>query len=286
MKIHEVIAVIEAIAPPTMAAAWDKCGVQVASHREKVHCVALCLDPTPQSVRRAVDLGAQVIVSHHPLLLKGRLPDKLDAYHEVLRTLFINDVTLYAAHTSLDVSVTGGKSTRIVENEGQTSCNTMQHPFQGPAAWLLRELGLQHGAVLDLVSSDDILTGYGLVGDMPKPSTFTDIVQCLHRHIDMSTATVCGEIPSNISRVAYCTGSGSSLAEKAAAQGADIFITGDVKYHSALESPLCMLDVGHHGLEEEMMRRFVSLLESRLPEISVVFVPSESPLRNALSCAS
>ncbi len=303
MKLQEVIAVVESIAPPHRAAAWDRCGVQVASRREDIDCVAVCLDPTPASVRCAVEQGAQLIISHHPLLLQGRLPDKLDAYHEVLRTLFVHDAALYAAHTSLDVSITGGHIPQGAGihaeaeqlNEEQSADfvpagSDAAELFQGPVAWLYRELQLRNGVVLDSVSeaacAGNMPAGYGLVGDLPAACSFAELVQSLQNFIDMSTALVCGDMPQRIRRVAYCTGSGSSLAHKAWAHGADIFITGDVKYHSALESPLCMLDVGHHSLEEEMMRRCVSLLESRLSGVSVVFVPSDSPLRNALSYSS
>ena len=93
------------------------------------------------------------------------------------------------------------------------------------------------------------------------------------------TATVSGPCPESIRRVAYCTGSGSSLLEEARAAGADIFITGDVKYHTALDTQLCLFDVGHHSLEEEMMRRAAIHLQHACPMLEVVFVPSASPFQ-------
>lgn len=60
--------------------------------------LAVCLDPTPSSISKALELGAECILSHHPLLLKPVLPARLDAYHEVLRLLLTADVPLYAAH--------------------------------------------------------------------------------------------------------------------------------------------------------------------------------------------
>ena len=92
-------------------------------------------------------------------------------------------------------------------------------------------------------------------------------------------ACVSGPCPESIRRVAYCTGSGSSLLEEARAAGADIFITGDVKYHTALDTQLCLFDVGHHSLEEEMMRRAAIHLQHACPMLEVVFVPSASPFQ-------
>ncbi len=263
MKLSEIINLVEKIAPPQFAASWDNCGIQVASHKQDITHLALCLDPTPQSIRDAIEKGAQCIISHHPLLMQGRLPNKLDGYHESLRLLLTHDVSLYAAHTSLDVN------------------------GDGPAGWLARALALRKVKVLESVCITDDENcqphefGYGLVGNLPKEISFTALLETLKKHIPLEGAMLCGQQPVRIKRIAYCTGSGSSFMAKAHALEADIFITGDVKYHSALESPLCTLDVGHHSLEEIMMQEFSTVLTKVLPAVHVEFVPSISPLRPA-----
>ncbi len=263
MKLNDIISIVEKIAPPRFAASWDNCGIQVACLQQNIECIALCLDPMPSSLQKAIDLGASCIFSHHPLLMQGRLPDKVDNYHHVLRILLQNDVALYAAHTSLDVNT------------------------DGPAGWLARALSLQCLKVLETVGvSDDDQElphefGYGLVGNVPHEITYDVLLEQLAQHIDLSTATLCGAKPKHIQRIAYCTGSGSSFMHKAHALGADIFITGDVKYHNALDTPLPMLDVGHHSLEEEMMRHLAALLVKLLPSVRVEFIASQSPLRPA-----
>lgn len=262
MQLIEIFSAIEKIAPLDAAAPWDISGLQVAAHRSEADMLAVCLDPTPASVRQALERGAQCILSHHPLALKPALPRRLDAYHEVLCLLLAADVPLYAAHTSLDVNA------------------------DGPAGWLARELELGNLAVLEAtappLAAAPLPLGFGLAGDLPAPLSLAQITSALARHIDLSTATVCGPVPESISRLAYCTGSGSSLLREARAAGAQLFITGDVKYQTALEAEICLLDVGHHSLEEEMMRRMSGLLAQRLSGLNVVFVPSVSPLRPVL----
>lgn len=257
MRQKDCIAVIERFAYPAAAASWDASGMQVAGLRDDVRRVAVCLDPTPASVSAALDGGADFILSHHPLLLKGRLPSRPDAYHAVLRLLLRADVPLYAAHTSLDVNV------------------------YGPAGWLADELGLTNRTVLEPVGHDAPQgpLGYGLAGDLPEALPPAELARALGRHIDLSTAVICGTPPALVRRVSYCTGSGSSMWPAAAALGADVHITGDVKYHTALDADICMIDVGHHSLEEEMMRRMALLLAGELPGTDVFFVPSASPLR-------
>lgn len=259
MQLAELIKSIEEIAPLQAAASWDISGPQVAALRQDISSIAVCLDPTPESVRQALDLGAQFVLSHHPLSLKPALPSQLDTYHEVLRLLIRADIPLYAAHTSLDVNP------------------------QGPAGWLAADLGLANTTVLEPVSQQQTdrkpMLGYGLVGDLPQALAISDIIHVLESVLDLSTATLSGPPPGKIHRLAYCTGSGSSLLSAAYKAGAQLFITGDVKYHTALEAEIPLLDVGHHSLEEEMMRRMCRLLQQQLQGVAVHFVPSASPFR-------
>lgn len=259
MQLAELVAGIERIAPPENAASWDRSGLQVASARTEVSRLAVCLDPTPDSVRRALDAGADCLLCHHPLSLSPDLPRRQDAYWEVLRLLLGADVPLYAAHTTLDVNASG------------------------PAAWLADELGLRERAVLEPVAPapepGGLPFGYGLAGDLPKPMPFEAFNALLSRLLEFQGGTVCGPVPEQVERVAYCTGSGSSLWREARAAGARLFITGDVKYHTALETRIGILDVGHHSLEEEMMRRMGLLAAAMFAGLEVIFVTSASPLR-------
>ena len=93
-----------------------------------------------------------------------------------------------------------------------------------------------------------------------------------------SCPRLAGALPERIRRIAICPGSGSSLAPEAAARGADLLITGDLKYHTALDLPLPVLDVGHFSLEEEMMRRFALQLKENVSDVAVQFVPAQDPL--------
>ena len=259
MHVAELIAGIERIARPGNAASWDRSGIQVASARREVTRLAVALDPTPASVRAALDAGADCILSHHPLSLSPDLPRHMDDYREVLRLLLGADVPLYAAHTTLDVNTSG------------------------PAAWLADALGLQNRAVLEVVAPPErpgeLPAGYGLAGDLPAPMEFAAFNALLTRLLKFSGGTACGPVPERVARVAYCTGSGSSLWREAQAAGARLFITGDVKYHTALEARIGILDVGHHSLEEEMMRRMSEMLAAQFAGVDVVFVASASPLR-------
>lgn len=257
MFFDELVKKIEETAPLRNAAAWDKSGLQVASTKSEIQTLAVCLDPTPASVTKALAVGADCILSHHPLTLSPSLPSRLDDYHHVLRLLLGRDVALYAAHTSLDTNPAG------------------------PVGWLADELHLSETHVLEPLSEGDARSqfGYGLVGNLSSALAWADFLVLLKPFVDLDMASVCGEIPSRVRRVAYCTGSGASLYKFAQDALADVYITGDIKYHAALVATRAILDVGHHVLEEEMMRRMALCLQQNNFDLKVVFIPSSSPFR-------
>ena len=120
--------------------------------------------------------------------------------------------------------------------------------------------------------------GFGVVGDCAVDMTPEDLKKMLALWLVGSCPRLAGVLPERIRRIAICPGSGSSLAPESAACGADLLITGDLKYHTALDLPLPVLDVGHFSLEEEMMRRFALQLKENVSDVAVQFVPAQDPL--------
>lgn len=121
--------------------------------------------------------------------------------------------------------------------------------------------------------------GFGEVGTLPAPMSWDEFATTLEGLIDRDAWVVAGTQPETISTVAYCGGSGSTLIGNAARLGADVFITGDMKYHPAVETPICVIDVGHFSLEEEMMRLFARELDKGLDGVEVKFFDGDDPFR-------
>ena len=142
MKTSNVISLVETFAPSGYAASWDNCGVQIAGPEREIKKVAVALDPLPHVISNALDWGADFILTHHPLAIDQKLPAKLGWFRDVMKQVLCADVTLCAAHTSLDVQ------------------------FGGVVSWLGRELKLQDLKVLDVVAENDAgeILGYGCIG--------------------------------------------------------------------------------------------------------------------------
>ena len=283
MKPSDIIAIIENTALPGIAASWDVSGVQVAALRQKVTSLAVMLDPAPDTLRRAADAGADFILAHHPLSMKPRFPNVCDSYFSALSLLFTRNIWLYSAHTSLDANP------------------------RGPAFWLAHALGLRDLRILeplpeaqagvvraaqaarhgDTSKSPETQAaevpggfGFGFAGSLPEPLPYPDFCARLAVCLGKDDWQCCGPRPREVSRVGCCPGSGGGLLPEALRSGADVFITGDIKYHTALDAQaggLRILDVGHFILEEEMMRRFADQLAREL-SVPVRFFAGSDPL--------
>ena len=264
MKVAEIISTIEKTAPLAAAAEWDASGVQAASRREDITSVGVMLDPTLASIQAAINGGADFILAHHPLSLKPRFPNEAGEYTDILALIFRNEAWLYSAHTSLDANP------------------------EGPVQWLASDLGLVNVRVLEPAApvhtkgtgSPLPVYGFGCIGDLPAPRPYEEFRRTLRKTLALQAWNACGALPETVRRVACCPGSGSDMAHLARQAGAQVFITGDVKYHAALDAAGRLpriLDVGHFSLEEEMMRRFAAQLGKEL-SVPVAFYPSCDPL--------
>ncbi len=271
----ELISIIEQTAPLSLMADWDHSGVQVASARAEIRHLAVCLDPAPEQLRAAVEAGADMVLTHHPLAMRPAWTSTLNGYTDALSILYRNDVPLYASHTTLDANP------------------------KGPSAWLPDLLGLTNRVLLEktgtFTASDGSVVegGFGCAGDLPEAVSLAELCAVLRDALPLermcAVPRLVGDAGMTVRRVAVCTGSGSSLLEEAASAGADLFITGDVKYHDALAlasrhdarspnfCPMAVLDVGHFSLEEEMIRRFAELLKTKLEGVTVTFLPGRDP---------
>jgi len=252
MEYKSFLQLIEAIAPLDQQASWDRSGLLVSSTKNDISKVGLALEPSLSTVIQAIDLGCDLLLTHHPLGLTPRFPAQKDNYFYVLQKLLQADMFLYSAHTSLDVNV------------------------KGPVGWFARELELNHVQIIEEVSPG---FGFGLIGDLSELCTGKSFIARLKTILNLDLLRCVGRIPANIQRVGYCPGSGGELTKQAFALGADVFITGDVKYHQAVEVETLglIVDVGHFVLEEKMMFDFYQLLTQQVKTIEFVFIQGKEP---------
>ena len=125
MLVKDICLCIEEFAPLAFQESWDNCGLLVGNQKQAVSKILLTIDVTEEVVVEAIDLQAQMIISHHPLILSGirRLTESTDAQRAIALAIK-NDIAIYAAHTNMDVAP-GGVSHRMAAKLGLTSIQVL-----------------------------------------------------------------------------------------------------------------------------------------------------------------
>ena len=241
MKIQTIIDHLNTRVPLRNQEEWDNSGFLVGDPSQELTRALVALDLKMEVIDEAIAKGCNLIVTHHPILRNGlkQITPATEEGRKVMK-LIQHGICHYAAHTSLD-----------------------NHP-EGVSAILARKLGLEECRILAPVEVEGCIVGGGMIGRLPHPMPLDEFIEkakavlgipCI-RTSQLST------LNSPLSRVAVCGGSGAFLIGKAKAQGADIYMTGDLKYHDfqQAEGDIVLAEIGHYESEQFAQELLLALL--------------------------
>lgn len=240
MKAIDIIKKIENICPENLAYSWDNVGLLCGDKEKEVKTVLVTLDANVNVVREAIAAGADMIVSHHPILLSGiKRIDYSTPTGKMLKLLIENNIPLFAAHTNMDTA-NGGISDALAELFGLNDVNILEQYTDNPEAGLGR---------------------YGKLKSAVKLSKLAEITK---EKLKTPCVRVCGNLDTVISTLAVASGSCSEIIPLAKSLGCDAIITGDMKYHNSIdnvENGICIIDAGHYPTETIVMDIFEDILK-------------------------
>ena len=244
MKVKDIIKIIEDFAPLSIQEGWDNSGLCVGSPEDEVSSVLLALDCTEALVDEAVECGADMIVTHHPLIFSGMKkisPD--DQVGAAVIKAIRHGIAVYAAHTSAD------------------------NVLSGVSGAMAARLGLVNVSILD---EDGEGTGLGVVGDLPRPLSAEQVVALVKEKFSLKVMKASKPVEGDITRVAICGGSGGSLIPAARKSGAQLYLSGDISYHNFFTPEgFMIMDIGHYESEIEIVNIFSSLIKKNFPTFAV-----------------
>ena len=243
-KVKDVTSVIEQFAPLSIQEGWDNSGLCIGSPEAPVTSILLGLDCTPELVDEAIACGADMIVTHHPLIFSGlkKITPENIVGEAVIKAIKAG-ISIYAAHTNADKVVAG---------------------VSGAMA---ARLGLKNVQILD---EDGEGTGLGVVGDLPGPISAEEAVALVKDRFSLKAMRASRPLEGKISRVAMCGGSGGSLIPAAVRSGAQLYISGDISYHNFFtREGFMIMDIGHYESEIEIVDILFSLLKKNFPTFAV-----------------
>lgn len=256
MKAREIFDAIEAVAPLRYQEDYDNAGVQVGNPDAEITGILLCTDVTPQVLAEAIERGFNVVISHHPLIFHGL--KKIAGGSEVecmVATAIKHDITVYSAHTNMD--------------------NT---PDVGVSFKMAQKLGLTDVEVLDAHPDypTDVPHGSGVIGNT-SPMPAIELMNRVKKAFAVKALRYSGNGDTMVSRVALCGGAGSFLMSNAIKAGAQIFITGDMKYHDFMghEQEIVLVDMGHYESEQYTKEIFYDIIQKKNPNFAAAFAQTE-----------
>lgn len=210
--VSEVIAALEHAYPPELAESWDAVGLVCGDPGEAVSKVLVCVDPVQETIEEAADLGAELIVAHHPLLLRGVHGVGTDtAKGRLVHRMVRAGMALFCAHTNADSA-----------NPGVSDA-------------LAQALGLR--VLRPLQPNADGVTGIGRIGELAESEPFADFVARVGHALPRTEPGVFGggDPDRPIRTVAVSGGAGDGYLALAAVAGVDAYVTADLRHHVAGE---------------------------------------------------
>lgn len=247
--------VAEELWPAATAESWDRVGLVTGQDSAPLMRVHLAVDAVAATVEEAIDGGADALVTHHPLLLRGIHTVAEDTYKgALLASLIRGNCALLAAHTNAD------------------------SPERGVSDVIAKRLGLTNLAPI-VPGEPGSSEGLGRTGRLSEPITlkqFAEQVAAL-LPLTVSGVRVAGDPERAVQRVALLGGAGDSLLDHPLVRAADVYLTSDLRHHPAQESlelsrvsgGPALVDVAHWAAESLWLEEAATQLTERLPGLEV-----------------
>lgn len=257
LTVAKVVSAADALWPFHTQESWDASELIVGRPNASVRRIMVAVDPVNSVVQEAVENSIDLLVVHHPLMLGGQTSVAANTYKgRLVHELIEHRIALLACHTNAD-SARCGVSEILIQACGVSSSVPLQRLEQDP------EVGL------------------GRIGTLDTPVTLEQLAQRLAQVVPPTAqgVRVAGLAGEMIHKVAVCGGAGGSLMETAAAAGADVYVTADLRHHPVSEAReaavygsaaagLSLIDLSHAASEWLWVPQAVQQLRQKLQQQS------------------
>lgn len=256
MRAYELISWLEERYPASAAEDWDNVGLLTGDDTNEIHHIFLALDLTEETLNEAILAGADMIVTHHPMIFSGikKINNHSFTGRKIL-TLIKQQIVYYAMHTNYDVL--------------------------GMADLSAGYLKLENCSVLSVTEErEGEAQGFGRVGELVQEMTLGEYAKLVKDSLKLNDVKVYGDLEQKVKRVASCTGSGKSMIHDALAAGADVYVTGDIDHHTGIDTVaqgMALIDAGHYGTEYIFIDAMKKEIQEAFPGLKVSGAEVKSP---------
>ena len=348
MKIKSLIKKLEKNFPKNIAESWDNVGLLVGDESREITKVQVSLDATEEVIDHAIEVGANLIITHHPIIFSGiKNVTSKNLMGRKLLKLIENKIAVYSMHTNLD-SAKSGLNQYICEKLGVKTSKILDEKnmdmyllsvyikieFEERLKSKVEEFGLEYNGYKNVYYTSDSMESFEKVGEeekfknqnkkisilgekgklsnllneikkihpydevpyemiktenkislgglgriysLPKKIELGSYLEEVKDRLSLNNVRVVGELDKKIKKIAVVNGGGASFLGKLEKIGVDLFITGDIKYHEALdarEMGISIFDIGHYESEyffTDIIERYCDDLEVEIYNDQPVF---------------
>lgn len=244
-QLKDIFNIMEKIAPASLAEGWDNVGLQIGNHDDDAKGIMVALDPSLAAIEKVTESGFNLLLTHHPLFFSDIKSINLNSpMGQTIEAAIKGSVAIFTAHTNLD-SVEGGVSDMLADL-----------------------LMIGDTKPLEPVQAEGhVKCGLGRIGTIKKRPLLKEVITKIKKNLNIPKVRVIGDLERRIETIALCGGSGGSLIHSASQKGADLFISGDIRYHQAREAEeldLSVIDVGHFSSEKVAIDGLTNILKMQL----------------------
>lgn len=242
---------INTFAPFDAQAKWDNAGFLAGDKAQAVTAAVCCLDVTDEEIMQAKRVGAQLIISHHPLIFN---PIKSILSNDVTYKLAQNNLSVISAHTNLDKAPDGVNDA------------------------LCARLGMTHTKL-----PSDVADGFLNVGTIDRSLTPAEFAKYISEKLNTSVDFVEGDTVVN--KIAVCSGSGADFVPFAIENGCNAFVTGDAAYHEFLDAKkagVSLFAAGHFETETFIADVLCEKLCAEFPDVKFYSSERKAPIKTVI----
>ena len=241
MILQDIINIIESVAPLSYQEAWDNSGLQVGDRNAEIRAALLTVDVTESVVDEALEKRCDLIISHHPLIFKGlKHLTGSTPQERCVEKAIRHGIAIYSSHTSMDAYL------------------------HGVSGRIANKIGITDYKILIPSATEEV--GLGVIGKLDTPMKSEDFVKYVQAIFDCSLRYIAA-CKAEVQTIAICGGAGAEFTAEAIKQGADVYITADMKYHEMQSAygQIGIIDLDHWVSEHFTREIFEELLSAHIP---------------------
>lgn len=239
--VSQVYDYINQIAPFSLTMDFDNTGILVGDRTQKVSKALIALDCTMQVVEQAKKLGAELIITHHPIIFN---PIKRVNEDSVVYHLIRSDIAVISVHTNLDIAQ-GGVNDALASTIGLCNCRGLEMVAPQSEVYL------------------------GRIGELPEAMSALQFAQHIKTNLNAVNVKF-ADAKRTIKKVALCSGSGGDCLDAAIEMGADALLTSEVKQHqflAAIQANVSIFDAGHFDTEDIVIEPLKEKLSQQISDV-------------------